>query len=516
MKKLQWMIGLFILISGVLTSCSNDDAGTTELPNPENAINSAKGTYLSTENDKGKFEILFNSDAIEFHLKIISDKVEEEDLLEAILETNTYVVSSTPELYSISTASYLTKGGVQLEIVGGDLEVIQSNEGYVINGTLTDIENKVYNISYTGLIDIEPVYEVLYEQQNGWYWGDNPYDHPNVAEYMSYFTQGETNNYGELTGDGYYLSLSFFNGMAPKAWEAKVPNQTYVASTEFEEGIFQIASEEDIDEGAPYYAFAYLEHNNESDGVAKEVFITGGSIKVMDYGEEQEVRFNLELDDGTRHIGKYSGEVRQGDEYTVSTLRTDRQVGQLDYGFIEYKGESPIAGKENNRWDIYLVNDGITMYPENYWITEGTGEFLRLTMYTEIEVTDDIPAGEFPIGEEEPGNIGSGGGYDAGLSYGTWFIELENDNTNNYAPIKTGQVTVAKSADIYTITLVGVDDRDNAVEASYSGELSLINHGRKGTSINENNLKKENGKGGLYDWKKKSNRIQDFKAYLGK
>lgn len=516
MRKLNWMLGLFVLISGVLTSCSNDDdAGTIEPPSSEIIINSANGTYLGEENNNGKFEISLNANDIEFQLNITSDLIEDEDLLEATLASSTYVVSSATEMYSISTDSYFTKDGAQLEIIAGELDIQQTNGDYVIEGDLIDENNISYTITYAGTIDIEPVYEVLYEQQNGWYWGDNPYDHPEIAEYMTYFSYGETNNYGELLGDGYYLSLSFFNNMAPKAWEAEIPNQTYVASTEIEEGIFQIASQEDMDDGAPIYAFAHFEYNNESDGVAKEVFITGGSVKVLKHDDEQEVRFNIELEDGSRHVGKYTGDVRQGDEYTVSTLRSDREVGQLDHGFLEFKGESPIAGKENNRWDIYLYNDGITLYPENYWTSEGTGEYLRLTMYSELSETSDIPTGVFPIGEEEPGNYGSGEGLEAGLDFGTWFFELENGNYANYAPLKTGEVTVTKNEDVYTIALDAVDDRDNIVEANYTGELTLINNANRASSKDEVELEKSYKKGVLYNWKKNLNNRRDFKAYMG-
>lgn len=506
MKNLLKTLAFFLVINGAFTSCSSDDSPTGPNTNtPQVSIESAKGKYSTTQNTMGLFEISLHAAELDFKLNFISDQVADADLLEAKLKSENYAVSQDVALYTLRNDSYWTKDNVNTTIASGQLAVSRVGEIYTIVGTLTDSQNVSYSINFSGVIDIEPEYEVVYTNQNGWYWGDNEYDHPNVAEYMTYFSQGQTDNYGELEGDGYYLSLSFYNTMAPKAWEAKIPNQTYTASTDYAIGTFNIASQEDINNGAPYYAFASFQHNDSAAGIEKEVFITGGTIKVMDQGDDQEVRFNIELQDGSRHVGKYVGYVRQGDEYTVSTLVDDKQVGPLNYGYIEYKGQSPIAGKDNNRWNIYLLSQNVTTYPQYYWLTEGTGQYLRVTIYTENGVTTDVPAGTYPLGVEVAGNAGSGGGFEVGLDYGTWFYEMNADNYSNYAPIKTGTVTIAKNAEVYTVTVQGVDDRQNAITASYSGELAFINNSNKPAAAVQGkkvNSKKATNKPQKYNWKK--------------
>lgn len=512
MKNLLRSLALFVLVTPTIISCSDDDNSAS---NPGNntdiTIETAKGTYSTTENNKGLFNISLNAADVDFEIAFISDPVADEDLLDAELKSENYVVSAETQMYSITLDSYLTKNSTQSNIISGNLNVILTGEIYSLTGVLTDAENKTYKISYNGPIDIEPIYDVEYEKQNGWYWGDNEYDHPNVAEYMTYFSQGETNNYGELTGDGYYLSLSFFNNMAPKAWEAKVPNQTYTPSTDFEVGTFHIASQQEIDNGAPIYAFASFQHNDSNAGIELEDYITGGTVKVMENDEDQEIRFNIELRDGSRHIGKYVGNVRQGDEYTVSSLVADREVGQLDYGFIEYKGQSPIAGKDNNRWNVYLFNQGVTAYPEYYWSTEGTGDYMRLTIYTESGQTTEIPSGTYPLGVEIAGNAGSGGGFEVGLDYGTWFYAMNADNITNYAPIKTGTVTFAENDGLYTISVVGVDDRENAITANYSGELTFVNNANKPAASAKAKSKKAVGTNKLHSYKKNLKTLQSIK-----
>lgn len=480
MKKLIGLLGLFVLTNGALSSCSNDDnTKKEEENNNEITIESSKGTYLGTTDKKGKFAIQLHSKDAELELILVSDVIADKDLLDAELKPISYVVTASGDLYTISTDSYLKKGDVKSNINAGNLSITHTADNYTIKGHLIDSQNISYAINYTGLLDIEPIYETQYEIQNGWFWGDDQYDYPNIGEYMSFFTQGQANKYGELEGDGYHISLSFFDAMPAKAWEAKIPNKTYKASRERKEGTFLIQAEEDLNSGKIDYTYAFFLQNKSSEGIAKALYITDGTIKTMDDAKGQQVRFNIELQDGSRHVGKYTGKVRQGDEYTISSLKTDRAVGALDYGYIEYVGKSPIEGKENNRWNIYLYNKGVSSYPQYYWSTEGTGEYLRLTIYTDVNATTDIPAGVYPIGQEKAGVAGLGGGTEVGLDFGTWFFELKNDDYINSAPTRTGTVTIAKTGTNYSIQLDAVDDRANKITANYSGALAFHNSAKK-------------------------------------
>lgn len=508
MKKLSWLMSLTVLAGLFMTSCGNDDNSNSGGNVTEIAIDNSKGTYVGTEAGMGQFNIQLASGDTQFQLYFTSDPIADKDLLDAELKSSTYTVSTSPAPYVIKTNSFIKKGDTQMLISSGELNVTVVAENYTVEGILTDESGTRYGINYTGLIDIEPIYETEYEIQNGWYWGDDEYEYPGIGEYMTFFTQGEANSYGELDGDGYHISLSFFDNMAPKAWEAKIPNKTYTASTLNEVGTFHVASEEEMADGGIDYTFATFQYRNATAGVAKEVYITDGSVKVKDNADQQEVRFNLELQDGTRHVGKYVGRVKQGDEYTISTLRADKTVGELSHGYLEYAGRSPIVGKENNRWNIYLYGQNLTADPEYYWAVEGTGEFMRVTIYTGLGATEDIPVGVYPIGDERAGNAGTGGGTEAGLDWGTWYFDVRNDNFANYAPTRTGTVTVAKEGDVYTITVNAVDDRQNRITSGYSGNLTFHNSANR-TSKKQNSkslkVKKSTyGKGKIYDFAKKA------------
>ncbi|WP_010256298.1 hypothetical protein [Myroides injenensis] len=517
MKTTTYLLAFIALSCSAFTSCSSDDnTPVKEIEEQKNEVTiiSSTATYLNTSEGKGNYLISLSSLDQRFTLEIISDIVKDEDLLDIDLKSNKYVFSNTKALYTIHTNSSVVDKENTFTLSSGELEINQgNNSSYTIKGSLTDNQNLTYHINYTAVMDIQPKYDVEYEIQNGWYWGDDIYQSPGLGEYMTYFTQGQANSYGELKGDGYHIALSFFDQMAPKAWEAQIPNKTFKAASKRATGTFQVASQEDIDNGVSNYAFAYFQRNDSKKNIEEELLINDGTIKVLEHLSGQEIRFNLQLENGTRHLGKYQGKVIQGDQYTVSKLKADKQVGALNYGYLEYKGKSPIPGKENNRWNIYLYNKGLTAYPQYYWATEGSGEMLRVTIYTPLDDTKDIPTGQYKLGQEIAGNAGQGGGTEAGLDWGTWYFDIEDGDFKSYAPTRTGTVIIKKQGDNYTVELNAIDDRDNNITASYTGALPFVDHNPNTKSIKNTTDKKQKttksyNKGKLYDWAKslKSNK----------
>lgn len=516
MKRLSYVVSFVLLSSLAVTSCSSDDHNYLKPVDPTDPVDpitvtQSTGTYLGKIEEKGNFAIVLKTNKGEFNLKFISDVVKDENLLESTLKSEKYIVSDTGNLYTLSTGSTVKNGAVVAKITQGELAVVSANGTHTFKGTLQDEQGVKYDINYSEAIDIEPIYDVTYEVQNGWYWGDNVFDHPNVAEYMSYFTQGDANKYGELEekGTGYHISLSFFDQMAPKAWEAKIPTKTFKASTKYEVGAFKVGSKEAIENGAYHYSFATFLHRDQVAGIDKKLYILDGSIKVMEHKQGQEIRFNILLENGTRHLGKYAGTVKQGDQYTISTLRADKEVKKLTQGFMEYKGKSPITAKQNNRWNLYLYSETLTPHPGEYFWVEGSGEWMRVTLYTDLNATTDIPVGEFPIGEENAGNAGKGGGSEPGLDWGTWFFEQTIDRdgesvTSGFAPTRTGTVKVEKTGDQYTITVNAIDDRENKITASYTGALAFVNNASRATASSAKAVKKSYGKGKKFDTVKNS------------
>lgn len=463
-----------------LTYCNGDpdpDPGPDPDPDPTPKEFTAlvSGAFIGNKNDKGIFDLVVdveskdnNGRQFEIFLTLLSDMIADDDILDAALAAQKFVISSSEDIYTIKHDGYIMENNTKIALGEGAIDVSLSGGNYTMKFNITDGNDDTYEFEYVGMIDFEPQYEALYDTQNGWYWGDNTWDYPGIGQYMSTFYVGELVDY-EIY-DGHYIALSFYDEMAPKAWEAQIPNKTYVASEGYEVGTFRIATEE-IREKDRWRMAAYAYYASGTDGDVTKQFITGGKIKVLAKGEDQEVRFNILVEDGTRHVGKYTGYVRQGDEYTVTTLRDDVEIGQLDFGYLDYEGPSPMAGKDNNRWNIRLYNSGLTVDPSYYWGVGGVGEFVRIGIYTDHSSTTDIPVGEYPIGDEIIGNAGIGEGM-VGLDWGTWYFNLHED-TEDAAPAKTGTITVSKTGDTYTVNIDVVDDRENHITGNYTGPLEF-------------------------------------------
>lgn len=515
MKKLLVMT-CFISLVNLVSSCSSDDSSPSD--KEENKIiilSTSKGTYLETKGNKGYFDLTLTGNDISLDLKLISRKVEDTDLLEATLESHKYILSDNDVLYSLTKESFIKSKNEKLTIQSAELNIQNKDNKYLIDGYIIDSNNLKYEIKYDNTIDIEPTYNAEYKIQKGWYWGDDEYKHPGVAQYMTFFVVGNTNNYGELNGDGYRISLSLYDQKAPKAWEAKIPNKKYIANTKYETGSFYIASDKDIEKNEPVYRYAYFEHRDSSKDIKQIEYIRKNStIKVLETPTGQEVRFNVELGDGTRHLGKYKGPIEQKDEATVTSLKTDRTVGKLDIGFLEFQGASPIDGKQNNRWNIYLYNKDLRTQPENYWAVGGSGEYMRIGLYTASSATTDIPVGEYKIGSEEPNMAAEGGGFEPGFDWGTWYYELKNTEFKDAAPGITGKIIVAKTNDEYTITIEFKDDRENTVKANYTGKLTFINND-KNKSSKQGQTTKSINKTSIFQQYKQEKALEMMRRYYG-
>lgn len=479
MKKL-FVLACFISMASITSSCSNDDSSTPskeEETKNELALTKGQGTYLKTLDDKGFFNLTLSGEDTKLELSLISKKIESVDLLEPNIESHKYILSTDQLLYTLSPESNLINKNEKLTIQSAELEIINQENKYSITGTIVDSNQLTYTVKFNDAIDIQPLYHTEYTLQNGWYWGDDEYKHPNIGQYMTFFVAGKTNNYGELDGDGYRVSLSLYDEKAPKAWEAKIPNKTYQASTTFDKGSFYIATSKDIEKEEPVYRYAYFEHRDSDKQINRKVYIRDNSfIKVIETPKGQEVRFNLELSDGTRHLGKYNGPIRQGDEATITSLKENRTVGNLDIGYLEFQGASPINGLQNNRWNIYLYNKDLKTDPDNYWAVGGSGEYMRIALYTELNQKTSIPSGTYNIGPEAPNMAGFGEGFEAGFDWGTWYFDLKNSDFKDAAPAKSGKIIVTNQNNVYTISVEFEDDRENIVTAKYTGKLIFKNN----------------------------------------
>ena len=472
---------LLIVLSAVF-SCEKNPVEPIPVPEVGTSVykmTEVVSTYTGEQNGLGVFLFEFKGDNAELHLELFSKAVPEEDLLDANVVPGTYSVDSVAaEGVVAAGSSYLVRlsqDGTEekLPVVGGSVYLVITDADQA--AFITDLElseTEYAQCEYNGPIDIEPVYTTEFETYTGWYWGDSEYDFPDIGQYMVQFYLGETDGNGLVEGEG--LSFDFYSIMAAEPWAAQIPEGTYLTSTEYAVNTVRVATEE-VMENERWSIYAYANFQTIADGVDSIRFITDGKVKVERDGDIYVMKFNFLCEDGLRVLGKYTGPVVLGDEYTRTTLVEDVSMDNLGFGYVEYEGPSPMANiKGVNRWYIRLYDNTLKVDPDYYWgiYNDTYGEYIVMQVYTDGSHTDRIPEGRYVISEEEvPYHVNEGqGGF--GFNFGTWYYYFEDGENLQQAPAISGEVNIAWAGEDYIIDAVIIDDRGNEITASYEGPLT--------------------------------------------
>lgn len=461
------------------------------------SLSAVDATYLGETEGKGRFSFNFYSAVPDsdgspasgsygVHLDLYSEVIPEENLLLPNVVPGLYPVADVLSEGSILAGSADGEGSYYFEVDNagnmqkhpvnaGDVYLVITEDYHAAMITELQIDasaNRWVRCEYDGNIDIEPVYTVVFETQNGWYWGDSEWDFPGIGQYMSCFYKGETDAQGLVEGE--YIGFDFYADMPEKAWEAKIPSGVYTTSTEYAKGVILVGTEDDrLNNRNMIYGFAHYE--TKIDGVDSIRFVTDGMCIVDREDDEYTMKFNFLCEDGVRVVGKYVGPVRQGDEYTRSTVSGDVEMKNLSYGYVEYAGPSPMANiKGVNRWNIRLYDETVRVDPDYYWgiYNDSYGEYIVLQTYTDGHYTEFIPEGRYIISEEEvPFHVNQGqGGW--GFNFGTWYNNFKDGSNIAEAPAISGEVNVSREGENYLIELDIVDDRGYHITASYNGPLT--------------------------------------------
>lgn len=279
---------ILLCMAGLLwmnTACDDSDEGQGQGPEKESTETAMKyvtATYVGEQNACGFFTFDFCTEptgeneaipanASGLHIELYSDVVAPENLLDASIAPGRYATGETPGKFTIQsgqtaegrvTGSYYyttdVNGNVtKLPVTEGEIYFVitDGNQAAFISDLKIDQqENKWVSCEYNGKIDVEPVYNTVFTAQTGWYWGDDDYDYPGIGQYLITLYDGEYDSQGLIEGTS--ISLSYYAEMAPKAWEAQIPEGIYHSSTEYQKGTILVATPEIIEE-QPWSIYGY-------------------------------------------------------------------------------------------------------------------------------------------------------------------------------------------------------------------------------------------------------------------
>ena len=153
-----------------------------------------------------------------------------------------------------------------------------------------------------------------------------------------------------------------------------------------------------------------------------------------------------------------AGEVTTGlTKFAFRTLAVneggDKDINNLVWGRLTGYGDEYSVGAKN--WIFVLYDETRTSE-------------LNIELQTELSATEPT-LGEYPINSSLDAGTAIAGALDQdGYIYGTYW-----ENSVEKVFCKSGTVTIGKSGDIYTINLNAIDEQDNTITMSYSGELEI-------------------------------------------
>lgn len=144
----------------------------------------------------------------------------------------------------------------------------------------------------------------------------------------------------------------------------------------------------------------------------------------------------------------------------------------MNKGLLEYYGDAYQTGTTNN-FNLYLGPETV-VFEDSIW----DGDILVIEFNTDKTVTSSIPEGTYSISDQiAPFTLVYGYTDQNGYNWGTWYY---GESTKK---IKTGNMTVSKSGDIYTIQYELYDRFGSKVWGTYTGTPQYINATQSSSAV---------------------------------
>lgn len=289
------------------------------------------------------------------------------------------------------------------------------------------------------------------------YYKGDPEDAGFASYWINFYPDDiEIDDFGDITGDGYVLCISFFAPQSGNPDYATLSAGTYSASADAANMTFASENAEE----------SYLLINK--DGSTKQIALTAGTVEVKTYGKIYEIVCNLTLEGGEAYEYKYVGELvfrnRSGNG-NLTTLTENKTVSDLSYGYGVLFGESIFEGAESDMAYIALGDD-------DFDVLALTGKGTGILIYFNIPVgATEIPDGTYTMvksGASIPAQTLTPGMIESIYVMGTWYFSGIHE-----AALCDGSVTISHTDSDYDISFELKDGYGHTVTGSYKGELEI-------------------------------------------
>ncbi|MCD8206851.1 MAG: hypothetical protein LUD72_02830 [Bacteroidales bacterium] len=301
---------------------------------------------------------------------------------------------------------------------------------------------------------------------SGMYYGmSNLYNSEGVGQYSLYISDVEIDEYGTFEKGATYYFIDLWTNAALDGVEfVSLPEGEYV---------FGQAGENFTVTGDSEY-FVMSEGDDEYNIYSDEDYFYDGSVTVTRSGDITTISGTLEDGQGGIHEFSYSGELAFENVGLMSSLEEDEDVG--DFSDVDC-----VARYYGDYYQTGTANWMLCIYPE-----VGTGFVIDISADASYDMDGGLPVGTFTVST----NGGVLGTFFNGVLYrgyvsGTWLLTFDEDGalTAPYAPIDGGTIEISASGDSYTITIDGVDDRENSVTGTWTGTPTISDYRTSTTAL---------------------------------
>lgn len=328
----------------------------------------------------------------------------------------------------------------------GFIELSTNSDGtYTLNATLTGEDNKEYELSFGGPIEVLDMSAI--EDEDWWGFSGNTEFTAKKSNYV-YYDDSQTKGV-----DTYYLRLFESDKITgdynhPNDQSNKINLCLYTQHDKGLAGTYTVRAEETAGSCYPGQRFAatatdsYVERIT-ADWTPRYALISEGNITITENNGTYSVTVDCKTPEGTTVKATYTGQIENitGKAPSYSTLESDITVTPTQCSFVDYYGEY----------------NGV--YPFSVALANDT-EVLFFDFVASSGSLTELPTGTYTINGTEDAGALIAGRVEDGLMYCTSYVKYNSDATEVVAstPASNGTLTITRSGDKYTFTFDLEDD----------------------------------------------------------
>lgn len=327
---------------------------------------------------------------------------------------------------------------------------LQPETNYVIYAVASNGDDNISEVARVEMATIKFEADVTFAAtwSRGFYYGD--YQENGNGNFLLQFGNTPLNDKGQVTGAGIVCAFDLYSALATDAAHAELKPGVYNVDMKSTYAEFTVDAENSLFQTFDATPSELPQHT-----------YTGGTVTVSKEGDGYKIVAQVTLDDNRVVEATYTGPVTFTDKSGGDTPEI-----ALTQSVAQYWGDAYQNGTTN--FVLIFADEAGENYFNIDMLTAKFSDFASAT----------IPAGTYPINETyKAGSCTIGGVVEQdnkNYAVGTYFMQVTTEG-KKFGFLTSGTVTIAKSDDIYTVTIDGMTDNNLNFKGKYTGQIPITN-----------------------------------------